>query len=162
LLALLAEKTPGSRLILLGAADESERSERLGQNWPGGYLVLCGKIAPRISAAVLEQCRLFIGHDSGPMHLAAAVGTPTLGLFAWFNPPGQWYPGHKSWNFIRTLYPPLPDGRWNPALQMRQGESDGIRLLRPEAVLKSAMELWDLDSNSAVPASSPLPARSTA
>ena len=32
-------------------------------------------------AACLKQCRLFVGNDSGLMHVAAAMGTPTLGLF---------------------------------------------------------------------------------
>lgn len=32
-------------------------------------------------AALLERCALFVGNDSGLMHLAAAAGTPTLGLF---------------------------------------------------------------------------------
>jgi heptosyltransferase II len=35
----------------------------------------------RDAAALLERCRLFVGNDSGPMHLAAALGVPTLGLF---------------------------------------------------------------------------------
>jgi ADP-heptose:LPS heptosyltransferase len=33
------------------------------------------------TAAALASCRLYIGNDSGLMHMAAAVGTPTLGLF---------------------------------------------------------------------------------
>lgn len=37
-------------------------------------------------AAALEQCRVFIGHDSGISHLAAAVGTETITLFGPTNP----------------------------------------------------------------------------
>ena len=33
------------------------------------------------AAAALERASLFVGNDSGPMHLAAAAGAPTLGLF---------------------------------------------------------------------------------
>ena len=32
-------------------------------------------------ASILQTCNVFIGNDSGPMHLAAAVGTPTIGLY---------------------------------------------------------------------------------
>jgi len=42
-------------------------------------------------AAILAHCSLFIGNDAGPMHIAAAVGTPTIGLFG----PGEeniWFP----------------------------------------------------------------------
>lgn len=146
LLGLLSRQTPGATLILLGSADEWARSDKLSQAWAGDSVNLCGKTAPRISAAVLEQCRLFIGHDSGPMHLASAVGVPTLGLFSWLSPPGQWSPGRKGWKLAKTLYPRLPDGGWKPHLQMKQSISEGIRLLRPDDVLQSAMELWTLSS----------------
>jgi ADP-heptose:LPS heptosyltransferase len=149
LLALLSKEMPDTVLILLGAADECERSERLGRAWKSGRMNLCGETSPRVSAAILEHCRLFIGHDSGPMHLAGAVGVPTLGLFSWLNPPGQWFPGHSSWKSIKILYPPLPGGGWRPRLQMKQGATEGIRLLRPENVFKSALELWRDSSNSA-------------
>jgi ADP-heptose:LPS heptosyltransferase len=149
LLALLAKEMPDITLILLGSADEWERSEKMSLVWTGGCVNLCGKTSPRISAAVLERCRLFIGHDSGPMHLASAVGVPTLGLFSWHNPPGQWFPGQRSWKFIKTLYPALPRGGWKTNLQMKQSALEGIRLLQPDDVFKSAMDLWCYDSNSA-------------
>ncbi|MGA2869617.1 MAG: glycosyltransferase family 9 protein [Verrucomicrobiota bacterium] len=149
LLAQLSAEIPASTLILLGSPDEWERSEKASRVWKGRSINLSGKTPPRVSAAILEQCRLFIGHDSGPMHLAGATGIPTVGLFSWQNPPGQWFPGHKSWRSIRVLYPDLPGGVWNARLQTRQGVSEGIRLLRPEMVFRSAMELWHGDSSSA-------------
>ncbi len=42
---------------------------------------LCGKLSLPEAAACLERCSLYIGNDSGLMHLAAATGIPTLGLF---------------------------------------------------------------------------------
>jgi len=143
LLVLLAKELPGVTLVLLGSADESDRSERLGRVWKGGFINFCGKTSPRISAAILERCRVFIGHDSGPMHLASAVGIPTLGLFSWLNPPGQWFPGHGSWKFVKVLYPALPGGVWRTDLQMKHGDSEGIRLLQHRDILRSAMELWN-------------------
>jgi heptosyltransferase III len=142
LLALLSNEMPNVKLVLVGSPDEQERSEKLGWQWKGGHINLCGQGSPRVSAAVFERCRLFIGHDSGPMHLAAVAGIPTLGLFAWHNPPGQWFPGHRSWKFIKALYPPLPLGGWNLSLQLKEGEKDGIRLLQPNDVFQSAMSLW--------------------
>jgi heptosyltransferase III len=148
LLSLLSKEMPDITLILLGSADEWERNEKLSRAWTGGYKNLCGKTSPRISAAILERCRLFIGHDSGPMHLASVVGIPTLGLFSWHNPPGQWFPGHRSWKFIKILYPPLPAGGWKADLRMKQDVLEGIRLLQPDDVFRSAMELWRCNSNS--------------
>jgi ADP-heptose:LPS heptosyltransferase len=42
---------------------------------------LVGRLSLPEVAACLRRCRLFIGNDSGLMHIAAAAGTPTLGLF---------------------------------------------------------------------------------
>jgi ADP-heptose:LPS heptosyltransferase len=146
LLALLSRELPDATLVLLGALDEWERSEKLGRAWASAYVNLCGKTSPRVSAAVLEHCRLFIGHDSGPMHLAGAAGVPTLGLFSWFNPPGQWFPGHRSWRTIKVLNPALPEGGWKPELRLKQSATEGIWLLKPEDVFRSAMELLQANS----------------
>jgi len=44
-----------------------------------------GKGNIRVAAAILEQADLFIGNDSGLMHLATAVGTPTIAIFGLTN-----------------------------------------------------------------------------
>ena len=80
------------RLVLFGSRDEFSRCENVAKLWDSKALNLCGKISPRISAAVLEKATLFIGHDSGPMHLSAAVGTPVIAIFSSRNKPGEWYP----------------------------------------------------------------------
>jgi ADP-heptose:LPS heptosyltransferase len=46
-----------------------------------GAVDLVGKQTLSEAAACLARCTLFIGNDSGLMHLAASAGTPTLGLF---------------------------------------------------------------------------------
>ena len=50
-------------------------------------LDLAGAVDLPCAAACLRRCRVFIGNDSGLMHLAAAAGTPTLGLFG---PSEEW------------------------------------------------------------------------
>jgi heptosyltransferase-3 len=89
-------------LVLLGSSDESERSADLARAWRGPAANLCGHTSPRISAAILEQARLFIGHDSGPMHLAAAAGAPTVAIFSAQSRPGQWFPRGPR---VTVLYP---------------------------------------------------------
>jgi ADP-heptose:LPS heptosyltransferase len=142
LIQSLSKAMPETILVLVGADDEFEASERLRQAWIGTSVNLCGKTAPRILAAVLELMDLFIGHDSGPMHLAAASGTKVIGLFSWKNPPGRWSPGHSSWPCIKVLYPELPKGGWNQTLRFKHGPEEGILKLKPEMVFQAAMELW--------------------
>lgn len=80
------------RLIMIGAADERASSEALRSKWPGAAINLCGALTPRVSAAVIAQSKLFVGHDSGPMHMAAAVGVPIVAVFSSRNLPGAWFP----------------------------------------------------------------------
>lgn len=88
----LRASLPGWRLVLIGAAEEADRSASLLDAWGGKGLNLCGKLTPRVSAAVLKRASVFVGHDSGPMHLAACVGTPCIGIFSARNLPGRWFP----------------------------------------------------------------------
>ncbi len=101
LLARLGGMYPGHALVLLGVGGESESSEFAAQGWrealaahedAGPVINLCGVLTPRESAAVLVHARIFIGHDSGPMHLAAAVQTPCVAIFAARNKPRVWFP----------------------------------------------------------------------
>jgi len=98
LLTGLAPDFPAHTCIAVGAAEEADRAAEIQRAWRGPRLNLCGQLPPRISAAVLEQAALFVGHDSGPMHLAAAVGTPVVAIFSGRHRPGRWHPlgeGHE-------------------------------------------------------------------
>ena len=88
----LADEYPDLGLVLIGVTVEFERSERVARHWHGPTLNLCGKLTPRESGAVLRRARCFVGHDSGPMHLAAAVGTPCVAVFSAQDKPGIWFP----------------------------------------------------------------------
>jgi len=92
LLKRLSSLYPSLGLVLLGSSDEQPRSDTLLGSWCGPKANLCGLASPRVSAAVIQRAKVFVGHDSGPMHLAGAVGTPSVAIFSARNPPGQWYP----------------------------------------------------------------------
>jgi heptosyltransferase-3 len=83
---------PDHCLIWVGREEEHKESEAASREWRGTALNFCGKLTPRESAAVLKRARLFIGHDSGPMHLAAAVGVPCVAIFSARARPGVWFP----------------------------------------------------------------------
>jgi len=93
----LAGQLRGWSAVFLGSAEEGEQSEVCSSLWGRKGLNLCGKSTPRVSAAILAKCKLFIGHDSGPMHLAGCVGTPCVAIFSARNLPRQWFPrGNKN------------------------------------------------------------------
>jgi ADP-heptose:LPS heptosyltransferase len=93
----------GGQLLLVGGPEEADLHAQimglLRSGVPARSLAGKGKI--QITAAVLELADLFIGNDAGPMHLAAAVGTPTVAIFglsnsdAWGPYTGN-HPTHKA------------------------------------------------------------------
>jgi len=105
LLECLRQRVPGHALVFIGSADEAERCGQLLTCWPAGGLNLCGRLSPRQSAAALERAALFIGHDSGPMHLASSVGIPAVAIFAARNKPGVWFPYGNEANVFYRLVP---------------------------------------------------------
>jgi heptosyltransferase III len=92
LLAKLGRLFPRHALVLVGARDDAEVSDYAGSQWPGPVINLCGKLTPRESAAVLRNAELFLGPDSGPMHMAAAYGVPCAVAFASIDLRGRWFP----------------------------------------------------------------------
>lgn len=95
----------GLDLVMLGSEEEREQANRCLSRWSGGSANLCGVASPRVAASVIEGAVLYIGHDSGPMHLAAAVGTPCVAIFSARNLPGQWFPRGR---FNEILYHKTP------------------------------------------------------
>jgi ADP-heptose:LPS heptosyltransferase len=92
LFARLGERAADLALVILGAPDERSEADLCLEAWPGRGANLCGATSPREAAALLRGASLYLGHDSGLLHLAALVGTPCIGIYSARNPPGQWYP----------------------------------------------------------------------
>jgi ADP-heptose:LPS heptosyltransferase len=77
----------GGQLILMGGPEEAELHQQIMDMLQSGIAVrsFAGKGSIRVAAAVLEQADLFVGNDSSLMHLATAVGTPTVAIFGLTN-----------------------------------------------------------------------------
>ncbi|MBL8771097.1 MAG: glycosyltransferase family 9 protein [Phenylobacterium sp.] len=71
----------GGRLMVLGGPGDERLSRQLRDAAGRNFIDLAGKADVLTAYACLKRARLFIGNDSGAMHLAAAAGTPTIGLF---------------------------------------------------------------------------------
>lgn len=77
--------------VVLGGLEDEGIGERLVKAWGCGYN-LAGKLSVRQSALALRQCKLYLGNDTGTMHLAATVGIRCVAVFSSRTYPGQWYP----------------------------------------------------------------------
>ena len=70
---------PDVRIVLTGSSNELALVEALPTSLP--IINLVGKTSILQLGALLERCEVCLTCDSGPMHIAAAVGTPTVALF---------------------------------------------------------------------------------
>lgn len=73
---------PGSRVMLFGGPGEQEMAQPLVRAIPENKCIdLIGRVDLLTAYTCLRKAALYVGNDSGLMHLAAAAGIPTLGLF---------------------------------------------------------------------------------
>lgn len=85
------EGLSGCRFVLIGGKKDSAREFYI----PEGAVDLRGRLSMTESAEALRRADYFIGGCSAPLHLATAVGTPTLGLYGPTRPK-MWAPRHKG------------------------------------------------------------------
>jgi heptosyltransferase-2/heptosyltransferase-3 len=81
---------PGVRVILTAGPKDEETIAAVERSSRHLHPVLSG-LPLRDLAAVIAGCDVYVSNDAGPMHIAAAVGTPTIGIFG----PGEekiWFP----------------------------------------------------------------------
>lgn len=96
-----------AHIVLVGGGADLPMSNATAALIRGSVRSLVGKTSLKVTAGVIEASTLFIGNDSSPLHIAAAVGAPSIGIYGpsdWreFHPVGA--PGYRS----RTVHSDLP------------------------------------------------------
>jgi heptosyltransferase III len=135
---------PGARVVIIGAAAEKNQTDPVVRgmaDYPY-FTDLTGSLDLLSIAALLERAAMFIGHDSGLMHMAAAVGGNVLGLFG---PSPEhiyapWATGLGQAAYVRTpeTYRQLVDA---PDFDYRS-EKSLMTNLTVDAVYTAAEKLW--------------------
>jgi len=141
-LASLLVRSTGVRILLTGGPrDEAtlteveEKSQRAARR--------AGALTLRELAALLSLADAFVGNDGGPMHISAAVGTPTVGIFG----PGEeqiWFPYPESLGH-RALREDVPCHPCHLNVCNRPGDSsmECMKRLTPERVLDAVLGALD-------------------
>lgn len=131
---------PGARLAVFGAPGERQAAAPVLDALAGPGLVdLVGDLTLPAAAAALGRCTLFVGNDSGLMHMAAAMGIRTVGLFGpsrdeHYAPWGPHGRVVRTPEPFTTLFPPDLDTR-------RVGSLMGG--LSVDTVLEAITRSWD-------------------
>ncbi|WP_259782970.1 glycosyltransferase family 9 protein [Aestuariispira ectoiniformans] len=101
---LTSEGAPlnNAKVAVFGAPNERLQANPVLKAVPRDRRIdLVGKVDLLTAAACMRKCALYVGNDSGLMHMAAAVGIPTLGLFG-PSPDVHYSPWGEKTAFVRT------------------------------------------------------------
>ena len=104
--------TRGETVVITGAPDDRERSmvDAILKASGVSAINLTGELSLKELAALSARAKLFVGVDSAPMHIAAAMGTPCVALFG---PSGdrEWGPWRVLHEVVTSTHPCRPCGQ---------------------------------------------------
>ena len=134
----------GCRIVLIGTASEGETLAQIASAMSAPAVVAAGALSFRQSAALIARANLLVSGDTGPMHVAAAVGTPQVALFGATSP--LWY-GPRTGHAISLLHE-VPCGPCDKK-ECSQAGDDYLRCLKlisaDEALMAARRLLGDLE-----------------
>ena len=125
----------GWQLVLTGSEEEVPLVERIRAAVGDAAWSLAGRLPLAVMAAVLRRAPLLIANNTGPVHVAAAVGTPCVVPYAMTNPQ------HTPWGVpAEVLWRNVPC-RWCHASVCPEGHHRCLRLIHPDEVVTAALRL---------------------
>ena len=137
----------GATVVLTGSGDERDLTERVrgrvSEHYCSRVHLAAGTLPFPAFGALIDAADLVVTNNTGPMHMAAALKTPVVALFALTNPPEQWGPWRVP---HRQLYHDVPCRICYNRVCPYAHEC--LRLVSPTMVVAAAQEL--LDEQSAV------------
>ena len=92
-----------AKIVITGSTDEAPLAEAIGQRLNGPFLSLAGKLTLRELIAIIGELDLLVSSSTGPMHLAGALGIPTVSIFCPLpaRSPQRWRPlGGRDLNLL--------------------------------------------------------------
>ena len=92
----------GCCFIAIGAQTDSEMGARIKEEFDADCLDMTGRTSVIQLAALLSNCNLFVGSDSGPAHVASAVGCPCVTVTSALDFPGCWEPWNSRGRVVRA------------------------------------------------------------
>jgi lipopolysaccharide heptosyltransferase II len=127
----------GCDVVFTGSAAEARLVEAVRSDMDAPSRSVAGQLDVAGLAALLQAAPLLIGNNSGPVHLAAAVGTPVVDLYALTNPQ------HTPWGVPnRVLFHDVPC-RYCYKSVCPEGHHDCLRRVPADAVFVAACELLE-------------------
>ncbi len=140
-------KNCGAQVSLVGGEEEQPLAERIHGRMTAPAENMAGALALPQLAEYLAESALFIGNDTGTLHLAAAVGVPTVGLFG----PGDPEKVRPLSSRSRILHHPVPWGPCRVQYTRRCENNLCMQDIRLEEVQEAAAELLGVRGSTSSP-----------
>jgi ADP-heptose:LPS heptosyltransferase len=128
-----------AQFLIISSASEQTLAQTLADQIGAPALVTGGRYNLLQVAALLSQCRLFVGNDSGPLHLALAVQTPSLGLLG-ADDPHRIGPYQVEWGACLYNQESCPR---NPCVTRRCPRTLCLEAIEPADVIRLIHEWWE-------------------
>jgi len=128
----LAER--GHFVVLVGDAADAEVTHPIAAALGERALDLAGSVPLLQTAAHIARCRLFVGNDSGLMHLAEAVGVPAVALFGPTVASFGYFPSLAGSRVLERRLACRPCSR-NGAIPCPRGTGECLAAIAPASVL---------------------------
>ena len=104
--AELLARRDGLPILVTGAPDDAAIADTIAERAGRGAIAIAGATTIGSFGALAARARGVVAVDSGPMHVAAAVGAPTVGIFALqSDEPDRWGPQGRHVAIVRPVYP---------------------------------------------------------
>jgi lipopolysaccharide heptosyltransferase II len=126
----------GIQVVLSGSTEEQELVRSVEAACGADVLNLAGTLTLAQLAALIEAAPLLISNNSGPVHIAAAVGTPVVDIYALTNPQ------HTPWAVPHRLLTHDVPCRNCLKSVCPEGHHNCLALIPPEAVVEAVLDLW--------------------
>lgn len=130
-------------IVFTGTLPEKELNDEIisRMKYKNNAFNLAGKLSLRQLFAFCTLCKVFVSNDTGPMHVAAAMGTKTVGLFC-PNTPVRFAPyGSRNASVFKPVFP-------EPCINVHKGEvpdcegHNHMSNIQVDDVLNAVMRLW--------------------
>jgi ADP-heptose:LPS heptosyltransferase len=137
----------GATVVVTGSAADRPLFDSLAASLPHAPIDLTGRLDLRETLAVLSALDLFLSPDTGPMHMAAAVGTPSVSVFG-PSDPGRYFSGGSG--AVGTRHEVVRRELWcspcnlirKPPAECQEGEApECLRLVTVDDVYAAAIRV---------------------
>jgi heptosyltransferase I len=132
----IASRT-GRRVCVLGGPPDAEACARIAEGIGPAALNLAGRTSIPELGGVLAQADLLVSVDSGPVHIAAALDTPVLGLYGITDPQRTGPYGDRH----RVIRSPLAGRRHGDFRRETADNMSVMQAIQPETVITAALEM---------------------